>query len=119
MNVEQNISDKLESLIQETIVDSVTVSVFKTTIYHSCTAFWKNFETAPDKDYSSNNRFCFICYKMYLVFFDNCMFQKSLVTKVNVHEINNLRSMNHLISGKQLLGDRTCRLNQSKMCLFE
>jgi hypothetical protein len=100
------------------VVDSVPVTVLKMARERSYRAFRKNFETAPAKGYSAVNRGWFIGYKLHVVIFDNGVLQQSAVTKGNVHDINYLKSVNHLPSGKQLLGDRAYRSNPLHMDLF-
>jgi hypothetical protein len=101
------------------VVDSVPVPVVKMARERSYRAFRKNFETAPAKGYSAVNRGWFIGYKLHVVIFDNGVVQQSAVTKGNVDDINYLKSVNHLPSGKQLLGDRAYRSNPLRMDLFE
>jgi hypothetical protein len=101
------------------VVDSVPVPVVKMARERSYRAFRKNFETAPAKGYSAVNRGWFIGYKLHVVIFDNGVVQQSAVTKGNVHIMNYLKSVNHLPSGKQLLGDRAYRSNPLQMDLFK
>lgn len=101
------------------VVDSVPVPVVKMARERSYRAFRKNFETAPANGYRAVNRGWFIGYKLHVVIFDNGVVQQSAVTKGNVHDINYLKSVNHLPSGKQLLGDRAYRSNPLQMDLFE
>ncbi len=82
-------------------------------------AFWKNLETAPAKGYSAVNRGYFIGNKLHVIFFYIGLVQQSAVTKGNVHDINYLKSVNHLLGGKMLLGDRAYRSNPLQMDLFE
>ncbi len=79
----------------------------------------KSFETAQEKEYSVVNRGWFIGYKLHVVIFDNGMIQLSAITKGNVHDINYLKSIVHLPSGKHLLGDRAYRSNPLQIHLFE
>jgi hypothetical protein len=117
--VQHKISHRLESLSQVIVVDSVPVAVVKMARELSYRAFRKNFETALAKGYSAVNRGYFIGYKLHVVIFDNGVVQQSAVTKGNVYDINYLKSMKHLPSGKLLLGDRAYRSNPLQMDLFE
>jgi hypothetical protein len=117
--VKHKISDRLESLSQVMVVDSAPVPVVKMARERNHRAFRKNFETAPAKGCSAVNRGYFIGYKLHVVIFDNGVVQQSAVTKENVHDINYLKYVNHLPSGKLLLGYRAYRSNLLQMDLFE
>lgn len=54
-----------------------------------------------------------------MVIFDNGIVQQSGITKGKVHDINHLKSVSKLLSGKQLLGDRAYRSNPLQMDLFD
>ncbi len=54
-----------------------------------------------------------------MVIFDNGVVQQSDVTKGNVHDINYLKDLKKLPSGKLLLGDRAYRSNPLQMDLFK
>ncbi|HRN92924.1 MAG TPA: transposase, partial [Ferruginibacter sp.] len=70
------------------------------------------------KGYSAVNRGWFIGYKLHVVIFDNGVVQQSGVTKGNIHDINYLKGLRELPSGKLLLGDRAYRSNPLQMDLF-
>jgi hypothetical protein len=53
------------------------------------------------------------------VIYDNGVIQQSGITKGNIHDINYLKSVENLPSGKQLLGDRAYRSNPLQMDLFD
>jgi hypothetical protein len=118
-SVQHKISDRLQDLSQFMVVDSVPVPVVKMARERRYKAFRKSFETAPEKGYSAVNRGWFIGYKLHVVIFDNGVIQQSAITKGNVHDINYLNSIDHLPSGKHLLGDRAYRSNPLQMDLFE
>ncbi len=118
-SVQHKISDRLQDLSQFMVVDSVPVPVVKMARERRYKAFRKSFETAPEKGYSAVNRGWFIGYKLHVVIFDNGVIQQSAITKGNVHDINYLKSIDHLPSGKHLLGDRAYRSNPLQMDLFE
>ena len=62
MKVQHKISDRLESLSQIMVVDSVPVPVVKMARERSYRAFRKNIETAPAKGYCAVDRGWFIGY---------------------------------------------------------
>jgi hypothetical protein len=101
------------------VVDSVPVPVFKMARERRYMAFSNSFEMAPEKGYSAVIKGRFIGYKLHVVIFDNGVIQQSTFTKGNVYDLNYLKTIDHLHSGKHLLGDRTCRSNPLQMDLFE
>jgi hypothetical protein len=119
MKVQDKISERLEDQSQAMVIDSVPVPVVKLARERTYKAFRKDFETAPSKGYSAVNKGWFIGYKLHVVIFDNGVVQQSGITKGNVHDINYLKSISKLPSGKQLLGDRAYRSKPLQMDLFD
>ena len=119
MKVQDKISERLEDQSQAMVIDSVPVPVVKLARERTYKAFRKDFDTAPSKGYSAVNKGWFIGYKLHVVIYDNGVVQQSGITKGNVHDINYLKSVSKLPSGKQLLGDRAYRSKPLQMDLFD
>jgi hypothetical protein len=119
VKVQDRISERLEDQSRVMVIDSVPIPVIKMARERTYKAFRKNFETAPSKGYSAVNKGWFIGYKLHVVIYDNGVIQQSGITKGNIHDINYLKSVENLPSGKQLLGDRAYRSNPLQMDLFD
>jgi RNAse (barnase) inhibitor barstar len=119
VKVQDRISERLEDQSRVMVIDSVPIPVIKMARERTYKAFRKNFETAPSKGYSAVNKGWFISYKLHVVIYDNGVIQQSGITKGNIHDINYLKSVENLPSGKQLLGDRAYRSNPLQMDLFD
>jgi len=119
MKVQDKISEKLEGQSQAMVIDSIPVPVVKLARERMYKSFRKSFETAPAKGYSAVNKGWFIGYKLHVIIFDNGVVQQSGITKGNVHDINFLKTISKLPSGKQLLGDRAYRSKPLQMDLFD
>jgi hypothetical protein len=100
------------------VVDSVPVPVIKMAKDRIYRTVRKNFEKAQNKGYSAINRGWYIAYKLHVVIFDYYVIKQSAITKSNIHDINHLKSVNHVPSGKQLLGDGAYRSNPLQIDLF-
>jgi Transposase DDE domain len=119
VKIQDEVSKRLENQSQAMVIDSIPVPVVKMARERTYKAFRKSFDTAPAKGYSAVNRGWFIGYKLHVVIFDNGVVQQSGVTKGNIHDINYLKGLKKLPSGKLLLGDRAYRSNPLQMDLFE
>jgi hypothetical protein len=119
VKVQDRISERLEDQSRVMVIDSVPIPVIKMARERTYKAFRKNFETAPSKGYSAVNKGWFIGYKLHVVIYDNGVVQQSGITKGNIHDINYLKSVAKLPSGKQLLGDRAYRSKPLQMDLFD
>lgn len=119
VKIQDEVSKRLEDQSQAMVIDSIPVPVVKMARERTYKAFKKSFDTAPAKGYSAVNRGWFIGYKLHVVIFDNGVVQQSGVTKGNIHDINYLKGLEKLPSGKVLLGDRAYRSNPLQMDLFE
>lgn len=119
VKIQDEVSKRLEDQSQAMVIDSIPVPVVKMARERTYKAFRKSFDTAPAKGYSAVNRGWFIGYKLHVVIFDNGVIQQSGVTKGNVHDINYLKGLEKLPSGKVLLGDRAYRSNPIQIDLFE
>lgn len=119
VKVQDKVSSFLEAESQAMVIDSIPVPVVKLAREKTYKSFRKDYETAPAKGYSAVNKGWFIGYKLHEVIFDNGVVQQSGVTKGNVLDINYLKSLDKLPSGKQLLGDRAYRSNPLQMDLFD
>lgn len=119
VRIQEEVSKRLEDQSKAMIIDSIPVPVVKMAREKTYKAFRKDFETAPAKGYSAVNRGWFIGYKLHVVIFDNGVVQQSGLTKGNIHDINFLKGIDKLPSGKLLLGDRAYRSNPLQMDLFE
>ena len=119
MKVQDRISESLEDQSQAMVIDSVPIPVIEMARERTYKVFRKDFETAPSKDYSAVNKGWFIGYKLHVVIYDNGVVQQSGITKGNVQDINYLKSVVKLPSGKQLLGDRAYRSKPLQMDLFD
>lgn len=117
--LQQAIAGELQSHSKVLVVDSIPVPVIKMARERTHRAFKQSFETAPAKGYSAVNRGWFIGYKLHVIIFDNGVVQQSTLTKGNVHDIHFLKAVQHLPSGKFLLGDRAYRSSPLQMELFE
>lgn len=119
VKIQDEVSKRLENQSQAMVIDSIPVPVVKMARERTYKAFRKSFDTAPAKGYSAVNRGWFIGYKLHVVIFDNGVVQQSGVTKGNIHDINYLKGLKKLPSGKLLLGDRAYRSNPLQMDLFD
>ena len=119
VKIQDAVSKRLENQSQAMVIDSIPVPVVKMARERTYKAFRKCFDTAPAKGYSAVNRGWFIGYKLHVVIFDNGVVQQSGVTKGNIHDINYLKGLRNLPSGKLLLGDRAYRSNSLQMDLFD
>lgn len=119
VKIQDTVSKRLENQSQAMVIDSIPVPVVKMARERTYKAFRKSFDTAPAKGYSAVNRGWFIGYKLHVVIFDNGVVQQSGVTKGNIHDINYLKGLRNLPSGKLLFGDRAYRLNSMQMDLFD
>ncbi|HCF63919.1 MAG TPA: IS982 family transposase [Chitinophagaceae bacterium] len=119
VKIQDTVSKRLENQSQAMVIDSIPVPVVKMARERTYKAFRKSFDTAPAKGYSAVNRGWFIGYKLHVVIFDNGVVQQSGVTKGNIHDINYLKGLRNLPSGKLLLGDRAYRSNSLQMDLFD
>jgi hypothetical protein len=119
VKVQGVVSNRLEYESEAMVVDSIPVPVVKLAREKSFRVFKKDFETAPAKGYSSVTKGWFIGYKLHVIIFENGVVQQSDLTKGNVHDINFLKNVNNLPTGKLLLGDRAYRSNPLQMDLFE
>lgn len=119
VKIQDAVSKRLENQSQAMVIDSIPVPVVKMARERTYKAFRKSFDTAPAKGYSAVNRGWFIGYKLHVVIFDNGVVQQSGVTKGNIHDINYLKGLRNLPSGKLLLGDRAYRSNSLQMDLFD
>lgn len=119
VKIQDEVSKRLEDQSQAMVIDSIPVPVVKMARERTYKAFSKSFDTAPAKRYSAVNRGWFIGYKLHVVIFDNGVVQQSGVKKGNVHDINYLKGLEKLPSGKVLLGDRAYRSNPLLIDLFE
>ena len=119
VKIQDAVSKRLENQSQAMVIDSIPVPVVKMARERTYKAFRKSFDTAPAKGYSAVNRGWFIGYKLHVVIFDNGVVQQSGVTKGNIHDINQLKGLRNLPSGKLLLGDRAYRSNSLQMDLFD
>lgn len=117
--VQQSIAEKLEQQSNVMVVDSIPVPVVKMAREKSFKAFRKDFETAPAKGYSAVNKGWFIGYRLHVVICDNGVVQQSGITKGNVHDINFLKSIEHLPVQKQIIGDRAYISKSLQMDLFD
>jgi len=117
--LQQMIARQLQDESKVLVVDSIPVPVVKMARERTHRAFKQSFETAPAKGYSAVNRGWFIGYKLHVIIFDNGVVQQSGITKGNVHDINFLKTVHDLPSGKFLLGDRAYRSNPLQMELFD
>lgn len=117
-HLQQMIARQLQDESKVLVVDSIPVPVVKMARERTHRAFKQSFETAPAKGYSAVNRGWFIGYKLHVIIFDNGVVQQSGITKGNVHDINFLKTVHDLPSGKFLLGDRAYRSNPLQMELF-
>lgn len=119
VKIQDTVSKRLENQSQAMVIDSIPVPVVKMARERTYKAFRKSYDTAPAKGYSAVNRGWFIGYKLHVVIFDNGVVQQSGVTKGNIHDINYLKGLRNLPSGKLLLGDRAYRSNSLQMDLFD
>lgn len=119
VKIQDAVSKRLENQSQALVIDSIPVPVVKMARERTFKAFRKSFDTAPAKGYSAVNRGWFIGYKLHVVIFDNGVVQQSGLTKGNIHDINYLKGLRKLPSGKLLLGDRAYRSNPLQMELFD
>lgn len=119
VKIQDAVSKRLENQSQAMVIDSIPVPVVKMARERTYKAFRKSYDTAPAKGYSAVNRGWFIGYKLHVVIFDNGVVQQSGVTKGNIHDINYLKGLRNLPSGKLLLGDRAYRSNSLQMDLFD
>ena len=117
--VQSKVAESLEGESTAMVVDSIPVPVVKLVRERTYKAFRKSFDTAPAKGYSAVNRGWFIGYKLHVIIFENGVVQQSSLTKANVHDINFLKAVGKLPSGKQLLGDKAYRSMPLQMELFE
>lgn len=117
--VQQSIAAKLDKYSNIMVVDSIPVPVVKMAREKSFRAFRKDFETAPAKGYSAVNKGWFIGYKMHVVIYDNGVVQQSGITKGNVHDINFLKSIEHLPVHKQIIDDRAYISKTLQIDLFD
>ena len=118
VKVQDKVSAFLEAESQAMVIDSIPVPVVKLAREKTYKSFRKDYENAPAKGYSAVNKGWFIGYKLHVLIFDNGVVQQSGVTKGNVHDINYLKSLDKLPSGKELLGDRAYRSNPLQMDLL-
>ncbi len=119
VKIQDEVSKRLEDQSQAMVIDSIPVPVVKMARERTYKAFKKSFDTAPAKGYSAVNWGWFVCYRLHVVVFDNGVVQQSGVTKGNIHDINYLKGLEKVPSGKVLLGDRAYRSNPLQMDLFE
>ena len=117
--VREKIAVRLQDQSKIMVIYSVPVPVVKLAREKTYRSFRKDFETAPAKGYSAINKGWFVGFKLHVVIYDNGVIQQSALTKGNVHDINFLKSVEHLPGGKQLLGDRAYRSNPVQIDLFE
>ena len=104
---------------QAMVIDSIPVPVVKLARERMYKSFRKDFDIAPAKGYSAVNKGWFIGHKLHVIIFDNGVVQQSGITKGNVHDINYLKTISKLPSGKQLLGDKAYRSEPLQMDLFD
>lgn len=119
VKIQDTVSKRLENQSQAMVIDSIPVPVVKMARERTYKAFRKSYDTAPAKGYSAVNRGWFIGYKLHVVIFDNGVVQQSGVTKGNIHDINYLKGLRNLPSGKLLLGDRAYHSNSLQIDLFD
>lgn len=117
--VQQYISEHLQHQSKHMIIDSIPVPVIKLAREKTYRAFKKCYETAPAKGYSAVNKGWFVGYKLHVIIYDNGVVEQSGITKANVHDINFLKSIQHLPSRKTLLGDRAYQSKPLQASLFD
>lgn len=117
--VQQFIAKKLEAESNIMVVDSIPVPVVKLAREKRYKAFKKDLATAPAKGYSDVNKSWFIGYKQHVVIYDNGVVQQSGITKGNVHDINFLKSIDHLPACKEIIGDRAYISKPVQLDLFD
>jgi len=69
--------------------------------------------------YGAVNKGWFIGYKLHVLMYDNGVVQQSGITKGNVHDINFLKSLDHLPACKEIIGDRAYISKTLRMDLFD
>ncbi len=101
------------------LVDSIPVPVCQIARERSCKICKKNFESAPDKGYSSVNRSWFYGYKLHLVTSVRGVFSSMDLTKASIHDLHYLKEVKHSgISDCTLIADKGYVSKPIQMDLF-
>ncbi|WP_419801570.1 IS982 family transposase [Mucilaginibacter sp.] len=103
----QLLADGMNQSESTFLIDSIPVPICKTAREKSGKICRENFETAPDKGYSSVNKAWYFGYKLHLVTSVRGIFHSMDLSKASVHDIHYLNEVKHSgLNNCTLIGDK-------------